>query len=132
MVTLGLKARDRIKRTKQIEKIFKEGKILISENKKLKATFLSQKNNNEYLIQFGVAVQKKAGTAVWRNRIKRLIREAYRKNKYLLYQFSIKNKLLIYLIISPGKLNQSNSSKLSLSEIEPTVLELIRKVVGSA
>jgi ribonuclease P protein component len=131
LATHGLKASERIKRKKKIERIFKEGKVFISESKKLRATFLLQKSNNKPTVQFGVAVHKKAGSAVWRNRLKRLIREAYRKNKTLLSQFSIDNKLLIYLIISPSYLNQSSSQKLSLSDIEPVVIKLIIKVVRS-
>jgi ribonuclease P protein component len=128
LVNQGFKSIDRIKKAKQIEKIFDDGKVLSSENRKLKATFLIQKNNDKSRLQFGVAVYKKAGTAVWRNRLKRLIREAYRKNKESFFQFIVKNNLQIYLIISPGSFNQSNNPKLSLSEIEPVVIELIKKV----
>ncbi len=132
MVKQSFKASNRIKKNKEIELIFKKGKILISENKKLKATFLTHKSNTKFVIKFGVVVHKKAGTAVWRNRFKRLIREAYRKNRYIFFQYCNEDKLLIYLVISPNNLNQSDSKRLSLSEIEPVVIELISRVADSA
>jgi ribonuclease P protein component len=128
---LGISSKERIKKSKDIEKVFSDGKVLFSIDRKLKANYLEKNAGTEIKILFGVTVYKKTGTAVWRNRIKRLIREAYRKNKSILYDTLNNKKLLIYLIISPNSLNQKDFKKLSLSEIEPPVIELINKVAGA-
>lgn len=128
---MGISSQERIKKSKDIEEVFNNGKVIISKDKKLKATYKEIKSETELKILFGVTVYKKTGTAVWRNRIKRLIREAYRKNKNILYDALNKKELLIYLIISPNSLNQKDSNKLSLSEIEPPVIELLNKVTGA-
>lgn len=67
-------------------------------------------NNNDFpvsdsLCQVMFSVSKKNFKhAVKRNRIKRLMREAYRKNKYILYQeLAQQNKKLIIAIICNGK-----------------------------
>ena len=128
---MGISSQERIKKSKDIEEVFSNGKVIISKDRKLKATYKEIKSETELKILFGVTVFKKTGTAVWRNRIKRLIREAYRKNKNILYDALNKKELLIYLIISPNSLNQKDNNKLSLSEIEPPVIELLNKVTGA-
>ena len=128
---MGINSQERIKKSKDIERVFRDGKVLFSADKKLKATYFEKESETEFKILFGVSVYKKTGTAVWRNRIKRLIREAYRKNKNILYDALSKRELLIYLIISPNSLNQKDFKKLSLSEIEPPLIELINKVAGA-
>lgn len=128
---MGISSQERIKKSKDIEEVFSNGKVIISKDRKLKATYKEIKSETELKILFGVTVFKKTGTAVWRNRIKRLIREAYRKNKNILYDALNKKELLIYLIISPNSLNQKDTNKISLSEIEPPVIELLNKVTGA-
>ena len=128
---MSISSKERIKKSKDIEEVFSNGKVIISKDRKLKATYKETKSETELKILFGVTVYKKTGTAVWRNRIKRLIREAYRKNKKILYDTLNKKELLIYLIISPNSLNQKDSNKLSLSDIEPPVIELLNKVTGA-
>jgi len=122
---------EKIKSKKEIETLFKYGNTILSYSRKLKATYLIKENQHEFKTLFGVAVFKKAGSAAWRNRIRRLIREGYRKNKSILKNFCKSNRLLIYLIISPNTLNQTDSKNPSLKEIEPEVIELINKVAGS-
>ena len=128
---MGISSQERIKKSKEIEEVFSNGKVIISKDRKLKATYKEIKSETELKILFGVTVFKKTGTAVWRNRIKRLIREAYRKNKNIPYDALNKKELLIYLIISPNSLNQKDTNKISLSEIEPPVIELLNKVTGA-
>jgi len=78
---------------------------------------------------FAVAVGKKLGNAVWRNRVKRLAREAYRLNKIgLVEKYKTKNALL-EIIFSPQSLNQIKNKRIGLSDIEPPVKEIIAKLI---
>ena len=76
---------EKLKSKKLIERLFTEGKS-ISCNP-LKLIYLKVGHDSNFLIQAGVSVAKrKINLAVSRNRIKRLMREVYRKNKHLIYE----------------------------------------------
>lgn len=62
-----------IKRRHEFKILFSKGKIVYNKN----LTFYFLKNNLS-INQLGIAVSKKSGNAVDRNRIKRLIRENYK------------------------------------------------------
>jgi len=64
---------------KEFERVFNEGKIF--KNDKVVLYVIPNDLQNSRL---GLVVSKKVGNAVRRNRAKRLLREAYRLNKYLL------------------------------------------------
>ncbi|WP_081208183.1 ribonuclease P protein component [Salegentibacter sediminis] len=73
---------DKLKSEKLIEKLFIEGKSV--KKFPLKLVYLPINVSEGPLLKTGISVPKKlVKTAVRRNRIKRLMREAFRKNKYL-------------------------------------------------
>jgi ribonuclease P protein component len=124
----GLSAKERIKGRKDFEKIFANGKTIFSSDKRIKATYLVNNNNFKPGILISVAVHKKAGKAVWRNRIKRLIKEAYRLNKERLNEFLIRKNFLIMIVFSPNVLNEKKNKKICLHEIESDVKEILSKL----
>jgi ribonuclease P protein component len=75
-----------------------------------------------------VAVHKKAGKAVWRNRIKRLIKEAYRLNKEIVSKYVIRDSFLIMMVFSPNALNEEKNKKICLQDIESDVKEILSKL----
>lgn len=72
----GISKKERISKKSEFNLIFKNGKKITS--KELKTYFIK---NNKKQSSFSIVIGKKLGNAIQRNRIKRLIREVYRKNK---------------------------------------------------
>jgi ribonuclease P protein component len=92
--------KEKLKSKKLIEKLFKEGKTL--SNFPLKLIYLKVDVPVDAKFKTGVAVPKKNfKSAVKRNRIKRLLREAYRLNKHLVFNNSEGN--FAFLILYLGK-----------------------------
>ena len=67
----------RIKKNTEFSKLFKKGKRTFSPS----LTLIYIPSNE---MRMGIALSKKHGKAVVRNRIKRLIREAFEKNSHIL------------------------------------------------
>ncbi len=112
--TLGKK--ERLKSKKCIEQLFLEGKSFFCAP--VRVVFI--KNDSLQLNQVAFSVSKKHfKLAVDRNRIKRLMREAYRLNKY-----SLGEKGFQLMFIYSGRKIQS------FSIIESSILSLLKKIKG--
>ncbi len=129
MKKYSLSKEERIVGKKLFDTIYKNGLIFFSDDKKIKTIFLLEKNSEKPFIKITVAVSKKAGSAVWRNRIKRLLRESYRLNKNIILDFIKSEKLNLYIVFSINYLNQSNNKKIKLEEIMPGVLNVLDKII---
>ncbi|MCX8041520.1 MAG: ribonuclease P protein component [Thermodesulfobacteriaceae bacterium] len=75
----GLSRKERLTKNKDFEKVFKEGKKLWINNLFL----IIYKPNPLNYSRIGIVVSKKLRKATQRNKVKRWIREFYRKNKDL-------------------------------------------------
>lgn len=129
MVRYQLSSRERIKNKKDFEKIFSTGKHVFSKDKRIKALYISETNpKTEIGIKFGVAINKKTGKAVWRNRLKRLIRESFRLNKETLKEICISKRILLKVIFLAGSLNQKKNRRIRLQEILPSVEDVMLKI----
>lgn len=124
MKKYGLSASERIKGKKDFELVYTRGEVLFSSDKQLRAHFLILANSKITGSRFGVAVSKKLGNAVRRNRVKRLIREAYRLNKADLLDKSTSRGSLLSIIFSP-LFNQKSKNKVTISDIEDPIREII-------
>jgi ribonuclease P protein component len=90
--------KEKLKSKKLIEKLFEEGKYISSFP--LKLLYLKTVLPEDVKIQAGVAVPKKNfKSAVRRNRIKRLLREAYRLNKEIVFNNSDTNFAFLFLYL---------------------------------
>lgn len=85
-------------------------------------------NQKQPLLKVAFAVSRKAGNAVWRNRIKRLLRESYRLNKQSLFEKVTENKVQVFVIFSPNNVNKIKFKKIYLRDVQPEVTMLLGKI----
>jgi ribonuclease P protein component len=123
----GLSSKERIKSKKDFDELYTSGKTLISSDKKIKAIYLTKENSGEG-IKIAAVVSKKLGKAVWRNRIKRLIKEAYRLNKEEIIIAAESAGKDLKLIFSAFALSEKKNKKIGLNDIEPGVLEVVNHI----
>ena len=91
--------KDKLKSKKNIEQLFNEGKAITAYP--LKLIYLKTEFEDGSIIKTGVSVSKRLHkTAVSRNRIKRLLREAYRLNKPLFFNNSSASYAFMILYLS--------------------------------
>lgn len=95
--------REKLKQKKEIDFLFAQGRWLSSGNLRIISIDLDKKPAEDIVIlnqKFGVSVSKKYfKRAVDRNRIKRLLREIYRKNKdFFTAQFGINSLSMIFWV----------------------------------
>ena len=123
MKRFGLSKKERIKKKKDFSRVYKSGKIIYSNSRKLKAIFyLGEDGEKSVKVAFGIS--KKAGNAAWRNRLRRLLKEAYRHNKEILSECSKS----LYIVFSPNVLNKKKHPKLYLRDIEADMVDLLKKL----
>jgi len=119
----GLSKIERIKRKNDFSRVYNSGKIIYSNSRKLKAIFyLGKSESKSVKVAFGIS--KKAGNAVWRNRLRRLLRESYRLNKEILSDCD--HALLV--VFSPNNLNKKQNTKLFLKDVKQDMVELLKKL----
>lgn len=120
---------ERIKEKKLFEKLYASGKISFSSSKKIKAVYLFVEDSNAVFPKVAVAVSKKAGNAFWRNRVKRLLREAYRLNKLPINSFCKEKNKRLFIVFSPFLFNQKDNKTINLFEVMPGVQELLSTII---
>ncbi len=128
MKRFGLPAGERIKSRIEFEQLYASGRVIFSDDKKIKAIYLIEKNTDTSNIKIAAAVSGKAGSAVWRNRIKRLIRTSYRLNKENLLNLCLLKNLVLKIIFSPYRFNEKNNRMVTLEDIMPGVRDLLYKI----
>ncbi|WP_422082790.1 ribonuclease P protein component [Ulvibacterium sp.] len=90
--------KEKLKSRKLFDALFTKGKAITKYPVKL--IYLETELPNDVKIQVGVAVPKKSfKSAVKRNRIKRLLREAYRLNKPMVFNNSEGNFAFLFLYL---------------------------------
>jgi ribonuclease P protein component len=123
----SLTRNERVKKKRDFEKIYSFAKVLFSSDKLIKVHLLSIDSNISG-VKIAAAVSKKAGNAVWRNRVKRLIKESYRLNKKSLVEKVLEKKIQLLLVFTPYKLSEKNNKKVYLINVSPGVVELMNKI----
>ncbi len=128
MKQFGLSSKERIKSEKEFELVYSLGENLFSSSHKFKALFYIREKGEQAVLKAAFAVSRKAGNAVWRNRIKRLMRESFRLNKQSLKSVVEEKTASLLIIFSPNTLDQSNSSKILLKDVQPQIVDLMDQI----
>jgi len=99
--------KDKLKSKKNIERLFNEGRSITVYP--LRLVYLETEFNDSSILKTGVSVSKKHHkTAVSRNRIKRLLREAYRLNKQKFFNNSSTSYAFMILYLSKEGTNSAD------------------------
>ncbi|MEG8947819.1 ribonuclease P protein component [Rosettibacter firmus] len=128
MKQFGLSAKERIKKKKEIELVYTKGETIYSSSSIIKAIFYINKDSDYIGVKTAFAVSRKTGKAVWRNRLKRLLRESYRLNKQILIPLCLEKKIGLYIIFASNTLNEAKNKKIKLSNIMPDIVDLMNKI----
>ena len=127
MKNFSLTRNERVKKKRDFEKVYNAANVLFSSDRLIKVHFICSENSVA-VIKIAAAVSKKAGKAVWRNRVKRLIKESYRLNKKALLEKVLLKKIQLLLVFSPSRLSEARNKKIYLHDVSPGVVELMNKV----
>ena len=128
MKKFGLSANEKIKSRKDFEELYSKGITLFSSTKKIKAVYIIEQNSDKPGIKISAAVSRRSGKAIWRNRVKRLIKESYRLNKHILIKKAEEFSIFIKIIFTPYSINMRNNKNIYLKDIMPDVIEIISKI----
>lgn len=132
MKLFGLTKRERLLNNRDFQRVFKSGKRL---NNDLLVVHIRPNGLN--YCRLGIAVGKEVHRAVWRNRIKRLLRESFRLNKPTIpkgldiivrLKYDRSRTYDKHIAVSERKLDE-RIKKLKLAEVQTSLLGLISKYV---
>ncbi|MBN8545047.1 MAG: ribonuclease P protein component [Ignavibacteria bacterium] len=126
MSKLSLNKRERIKGKTSFEEIYTSGTKLISSDKRVRAIYKVIESEEKPQIKIAVAVSKKAGKAWFRNRIKRLLRESYRLNKFEI-NGRIDQRIRLYILLSPYSFLDKNK-RYRLAYFTDSIVEILNKI----
>jgi ribonuclease P protein component len=127
----GLSATERIRSKNEFDLLYSSGKTIVSASQKFKAVFFFGNNSNPDIkpeVKVAFAVHRKAGKAVWRNRVKRLLRVSFRLNKELLVTASVSKNKFLLVAFSPFSVNSKNYKNINLKDVMPDIIDLISSI----
>ena len=122
-VSYTFQKEERLCSKKVIDRLFLEGKSFLAFP--IKVVFLETHLPSDFPVQAGFTVSKKIfKRAVHRNRIKRMMREAYRLNKHELYQKIESRQLAVFFIFIGKEITDYKT-------IERSMKKSIQRIIGS-
>lgn len=133
MKRFSLSRNERITGKKNFTIAFENGVPLFSSDRKIKSVVIRHIIKSDQTIkpgvQIGVAVSKRNGNAVWRNRIRRLIKESYRLQKLPVVEKAIERKVLLQIIFLPVGFSKQKNPVIRLCDIKPSVEDILTQIM---
>ncbi len=115
---------ERLKSSKAIKQLFSQGNSFLVHPFKVNWIIGEEKEKYPARVLIGVS-RKNFRKAVERNHLKRLVREVYRKNKYLLYQYlEDRHSSCDFSVIYIGKTEED------YSVIEKKIIILLQRLIS--
>ncbi len=134
MKRFSLSRDERISGKKNFTRVFEHGLTIYSNDKKIKAIYLKFLNQgDEPLIpgvQIAAAISRKNGNAVWRNRIRRLIKESYRLEKLALSGRCTEGNIPMHIIFLPVGFSKKRNPVIKLADIRPPVANILNQILA--
>ena len=128
MKNFSLNRNERVKKKNDFDKVYSSAKTIYSSDLLIKSLYFIDPDKKFYGVKIAANVSKIAGKAVWRNRVKRLIKESYRNNKQSLIVKALEKNIGLLVIFSPNKLSEKRNGRINLRDIKFSVVELIKKI----
>ena len=119
---------EKLKNKKDFERAYKNGRVIISKDYKIKAKVVIKPCSSVCLFRYGISVISIKGNSVWRNRLKRVIRDVVSKESITLQQTTSENKINIDVVFSPHSINQKNYSKIFYKDIASSYQDILNKL----
>ncbi len=124
----SLSGTERLRNKSSFEQIFSKGKRITSSDKLLRGIYILSENSDGVPVKIAVGISRKAGNAVWRNRLRRLIKEAYRLNKKLLKdRISGPDKQVLLIILPPG-FSSKTYRRPGLQQVTPALTDILTRI----
>jgi ribonuclease P protein component len=123
-----LPSSQRLKQERDFKLVFSAGKVFFSGDRKFKAIYFLENDADTPGIKIAVAVSKKAGKAVWRNRVKRLVKETYRLNKEPLLKKAGQKNLSLKIVFSLNYFNEKLMATIGLQDVWDGIIGLMNKI----
>ena len=117
-----------LKNDRDFELVYSKGRTIISEDKKLKARYLFIDKIENIKVKAGLSVISKKGNSVWRNRVKRILRESLRKEVEKLLATAKQKRADLLIIFSPYSIDQNKFQKIYLEDINTSVMEILNRL----
>ncbi len=117
-----------LRKEKEFDLVFRKGKVVKNEKSKVRAHYLLLENSEKKSIKIAVSVSTKAGSSVWRNRFRRIIKESLRLETETLSHIAEDLKTEIIIVFFPHKINQRNKNRIFLNDIRADVLDILNYI----
>ena len=121
-----------LKASSSFELVYEKGMFLISRDKKIKVNYIFNYGDKEHIIKAGISVSSKKGNSVWRNRIKRIIKEALKSYEDLLIELNKQINAGLWMVFSPHSIDQTKNKKIFLKDIKPSILDILKRLTKNS